>query len=74
MPTRKARGGPLGGRSRECLETLCSAVLWITLLDVITGKKDDFVDKPVGKPVENPVDKLVDNFFGACAFWGNCTT
>jgi hypothetical protein len=37
--------------------------LWITLLDGITGKSSQFVDKAVGKPVENPVDTFVDSFF-----------
>ena len=50
------------------------AVLWITLLDVITGKSAFFVDNPGDKPVENPVDKLVDNFFIGSAFSGSFAT
>ena len=58
----KQREGSLDGGSKEGFATVYSALLWITLLDVITGKKGFFVDKPVGKPVEKPVGKLVDNF------------
>jgi hypothetical protein len=49
-------------------------VLWITLLDVITGNSACFVDNPGDKPVENPVDKLVDNFFIGSAFSGSFAT
>jgi hypothetical protein len=66
-PTRKARGGPLGGRAKWFFSTRPNAPLWITLLDEITGKSSQFVDKAVGNPVDNPVDTFVDNFFGDAA-------